>query len=385
MFHSLNGAGVERMLILSVKAGAGHLRAAEALEEACLRYYPEINVLHVNALEYTNPVFSSTFTEGWEILARSLPSLWGMIYEGIETKKAPEKYGNIETLLGKINSHQLIRLIKTFDPQRVICTHFMPAKVIGALRLEKKINSPLGVVITDFDFHSMWIQPGTDRYFVATEEMAFALRPKIDPYAKVHVTGIPVRSDFSRNYQEEDREAIKNSLSLKKEVPVVLVLAGGFGLIPVDKYVRAIAESLESIQIIVMAGKHEKFQKKVRGIEDRYPDKVKSYSFVNNIHEFMACADVIITKSGGLTSSECLAMGKPMVIIKPIPGHEERNAAYLLEHSAGIWITSPDYLVFKLQQLLADKARLSRMKEAALKTAKIYAARDIIETMVEGE
>jgi len=373
----------KRMLILSVKAGAGHLRAAQALAEACEKNHPEIEVRHINALEHTNAVFRNAFSEGYEILTRNLPSVWGMIYENMETRESKERLNKIRNMFSKMNGIALRKVVKDYDPDWIVCTHYMPAKALGQARLDGKLSAPLGVVMTDYDFHVLWIQKGTDIYFVSSEEMAFALGSRAGPSVQIKITGIPVLEAFQKQYPPGPE--LKSALGFKPDLPLLLVLAGGFGLIPVDKFVGVMAEKLKGVQILVISGSHERLKKKVDKISQIYPDQIYSYGFVHTIHEFMAAADIVITKSGGLTSSECLVMGLPMVITKPIPGHEERNATFILENGAGIWVSTADYLVYKVQQLLTKPERIEKMQQAAKRIAKPNAARDIIDAMIHWE
>ena len=283
-------------------------------------------------------------------------------------------------MFGKMNGLALKKVVKDIDPDWIVCTHYMPAKVLGQLRLEGKIRAPLGVVLTDYDFHDLWIQKGTDVYFVSSEEMAYALRARINPDTAIKITGIPVLEAFRDEYPP--RKELRKKFGFTPDLPLLLVLAGGFGLIPVDKFVKVMAEKLYGVRILVVSGSNDRLKKKVDIISSMFPDKVFSYGYVNTIHEFMAASDIVITKSGGLTSSECLVMGLPMVITKPIPGHEERNATFILENGAGIWVSTADYLVYKVRQLLDNPERMEKMRSAAKLIAKPDAAENIIREMM---
>lgn len=372
---------MKRILILSVKAGAGHLRAAQALEAVIRGEYPQISVEHIDALEYTNKAFRRGFTSGYEKLARDLPAIWGMIYEALEEKPPDSKTKALAKLFDNLNAAPLWKKVKEFDPHAVICTHYMPAEVLGPKRLKGELKALLYVTLTDFCIHSMWIQAGTDHYFVASEEMAYALRVKGLQGAKLSVTGIPIMPVFSKDYPAKPE--LRESLGLSPECLTVLLSAGGFGLSEIDSTVGVLAEKLDNVQFLAVAGRNEELRDALVMAAGGHPGKIVTFGFVDNMHELMAASDLAVTKCGGLTSSECLAMGLPMVIIKPIPGQEERNADHLLESGAAVRSHSNAHTVFKVETLLKDPDRLNTMAAAARRSSHPRAAFDVAAQVVK--
>jgi len=373
---------VKRVLILSIKAGAGHLRAAEALEEVFREKYPNIQVRHIEALEYTNRAFRKTFTGAYNKLVTRLPSVWGMIYERLEKKPVDSKTKRLAALFDRINSRRILKEVNAYDPDRILCTHYFPAEILAPRRRKGGLRARIYVTLTDYDIHVMWIQDGVDGYFVATDEMAYALQAKGIGDAKVSVTGIPIMPVFSKRYP--DKRTMRRKLGLRAAPPTVLVAAGGFGLGGVDQTVATLADAAADVQLLAVAGKNKKLHEALEKAAETRQGKIVPFGFVDNMHELMAASDLAVTKSGGLTSSECLAMGLPMVIASPIPGQEERNADFLLENGAAARANSPAHLVFKLQRLLGDRKQLARMRAAARRIAKPRAAYNIAAQVVEG-
>ena len=371
-----------RVLIISVKAGAGHMRAAAAIEEALKEKHPSIDVKNVDALEYTNAAFRKTFSNAYNTLATDLPSIWGYIYETMERKAADSKTKRLATLFDRMNSQAILKLVKEFAPAAIICTHYLPAEILGHARRSGKLAAPVSVVLTDYDIHTMWIQNGVDSYFVATEDMAYALEAKGVDAARVSVTGIPVMPSFSKRHP--DTKAVRAKLGLRAEPPTVLVSAGGFGMAAVDETVEMLAEAAGDVQILAVAGRNEALHAALGAAAARHKGRIVPYGFVTNMNELMAASDFAVTKSGGLTSSECLAMGLPMVIWNPIRGQEERNADYLLEAGAALRANSPAHLVFKVRKLLTDAKLLSRMRAAARRIARPRAAYTIASQVTAG-
>jgi processive 1,2-diacylglycerol beta-glucosyltransferase len=372
----------KKVLILSVKAGAGHLRAAAAIEEVIKQTHPEVEVRNAEALEYTNPAFQASFTSAYNKLASDLPSVWGMIYERMDTKTSTSKSKKFAALIDRLNAAPIVRMVRRYAPDAVICTHYLPAEILGPLRRKGKLAAPLSVTLTDYDIHTMWVQEGVDRYFVATDEMAHALKEKGIGDAKVSVTGIPIMPVFSQ--PQLAPRAMRLKLGLRPEPPTVLLSAGGFGFTRVDQTVAMLADAVDDVQLVALAGRNKKIEKALRAVAASRPGKIVPLGFAGNMHELMAASDFVVSKSGGLTCSECLAMRLPMVIFNPVPGQEERNADYLLENGVTLRANSAANLVYKVRRLLTDEALLARMKNATRQVARPRAAYDIVETVLSG-
>jgi len=365
-------AAVGKVLVLSVKAGAGHVRAAQALEAAFAEEHPEVEVRHVETLAHTNAAFRKSYTGAYEELVRHLPSVWGMIYERMERKSVDSTMKRLAALVDRLNARPLLKQVEAFDPDRIVCTHYLPAELLAPRRRKGKLDCPLFVTLTDYDIHTMWVQPGADGYFVATDEMAHALRAKGVGDATVAVTGIPIMPVFAKRYP--GKAAMRRRLGLRPEPPTVLVAAGGFGLAGIDETVASLADVADDAQLLAIAGRNEKLEAKLRAVAESRPGRIVPFGFVDNMHDLMAASDLAVTKCGGLTSSECMAMGLPMVIIDPIPGQEERNADYLLENGVAVKANSPAHLLYKVGRLLGDPERLAAMSAAARRIAKPRAA-----------
>ena len=371
----------KRVLIISIKAGAGHLRAAQALEEVFAEKHPKREVRHIEALSYTNKTFQKSFTAAYEKLAKDLPSVWGYIYERLEKKPVESTTKRLTTLLDRANSRPLLKEVESYAPDAVICTHYFPAEILAARRRKGKFAAPIFVTLTDYDIHTMWIQKGVDHYFVATDEMAFAMKEKGIGKATVSATGIPVMPVFSTKYPS--RQTMRKRLGLRPSPPTVLVSAGGFGLGKVDETVALLADSVKDVQLVAIAGKNDALKKALDKVAKTRKGKVVPMGFVTNMHELMAASDFAVAKCGGLTSSECLAMGLPMLILSPIPGQEERNSDYLLENGVAVRSNSPAHLLYKFKMLLENPTRLKRMKQATKAIASPKAAYAVAREVVK--
>ena len=235
-------------------------------------------------------------------------------------------------------------------------------------------------VVTDYDVHALWLCRTVDRYYVALPEAAEYLAAIGVPRAKLRVTGIPVDPAFAKPV---DRDSARKHLGLATSVPVLLVAAGGEGIGPLEQLVRALLDLQRPWQIVAIAGKSDKMRRKLEELAPHAGElangapRLCPVGFTTEMDQFMAAADLLVGKAGGLTTSEALARNLPMVLIQPIPGQEERNADHLLEAGAAIRCNNIPVAAWKIATLLDDPVRLSKMKEAARQLARPNAAAEI--------
>jgi processive 1,2-diacylglycerol beta-glucosyltransferase len=240
-------------------------------------------------------------------------------------------------------------------------------------------TAPLFGVVTDFAVHALWIVKHVDCYYVATEEARRQLLRKGLPDGRIRVTGIPVDPVFSTS--ELPRTA-RRKLGLDRDLPTVLLLSGGFGVGPTVELMKSVRELKSPFQLLVVAGANEKMRKEASAAANSLPVPCKVYGFVNNMHELVDAADVVVSKPGGLTASEVTAKGRPLIVIDPIPGQEQRNCEILLESGAAMRLFETADLPYKLELLLGDPARLARLKESARRAGRPRASQEIVRDVI---
>jgi processive 1,2-diacylglycerol beta-glucosyltransferase len=371
----------KRILILHATAGAGHKRAAEALAAAAKIQAPDTEIVVRDILDFTAPIFKKTYAEGYLNLVRTIPELWGYLYTRID-KNATKPYEvEIRKVFNKLNTLTFTKFFKELQPDAVICTHFMPLEILSSAIAEGKTSVPLYCVVTDFAVHSMWVMKNVESYYVANEESKRYMVRHGQAEDRVKCTGIPIDPIFSQSLASEKAKA---RLGLDRNLPAVLILGGGFGVGPTAQLLGSFQHVGSLCQVLVVAGKNEEMQRNAEAIGKTLGCPVKVFGFVNNIHELMDASDLIISKPGGLTSCEVLAKHKPLAIIDPIPGQEQRNCEYLLEIGAAVRLYDIDDAPYKIQELLNDKERLQQMAANAEKAAKSRAAFDIIQDVIAG-
>ena len=367
-----SSGGETSILILHATAGAGHTRAAQAVAAALKPSGCSHRV--VDTLECTSALFRRMYVKSYIKLVQTAPELWGYFYDKSDVVTAADsKRARARLAFDKLNCRSFRALLDETKPEIILCTHFLPLELLSDLKGRGKLNTPVHAIITDVSPHALWIYPHIEHYHVATPSTARELARKGFPAERISVTGIPVDPIFA---QRTPAPAARAKLGLP-EKPTVLMLSGGFGIGPMQQMLSSFADSRSNLSLVVVAGKNAELEKECRTIAAKLPVPVKVYGFVTNMHELMDAADLIVTKPGGLTTTEILAKGKPMALVAPIPGQEQRNCEYLLEEGAAVRLYDVGDSAHYLEKWLGDDARVKRMSAAARAIAQPDAAKAI--------
>jgi len=367
-----------RVLLLSASSGAGHVRAAQALE-ASFRARGDCTVEHVDAMNYVSKLFQNIYEKAYIAMVRRAPGMMGMLYDSTDQ---PWRHESRRLALDRLNTTPMVKLLNKIQPDLCVATHFLPAEIIAWLIAKKKLRTRNAIVVTDYDVHAMWLCRTVDRYFVAIPEAAEYLANIGVPRDKVRVTGIPVDPVFAAPL---DRAEARNHFALDAHAPTLLVATGGYGVGPVEQLVGALLALQRPWQIVAIAGKSDKVRRKLESMAEAAgmlptgKPRLRPVGFTTEMDRYMAAADLLVGKAGGLTSSEAMSRTLPMALIEPIPGQEERNADHLLEAGAAIRCNNLPAAAWKIAALLDDEPRMERMREAARRMGRPHAAADIAE------
>ncbi len=370
----------KKVLLLSASAGAGHIRAAQAIERAMIEMNAAQEVLHVDALQYTNKLFRTLYSKAYIELVNRAPDALGWLYDQFDKPWENERR---RLALNKLNARPFIKMVEEFNADICISTHFLPAELISWLKAKRRLVCPQAVVVTDFDAHAMWLCHHYEQYFVALDETKVYLEKLgIAPH-KISVTGIPIDPIFSRR---KDKSEMRTKHNLKPDVTTILVSAGGFGVGPIKQILQSLLHLKHQVQVVAICGRNEELKNEIQQIADELPPHhhvaMKPIGYTTEMDEYMAASDILLGKPGGLTTSEALAMGLRFVIVNPIPGQEERNSDHLLENGAAIRCNNLPVLAYKIDCLLDDQERFKKMQANALKLARPRAAFDIVEKLL---
>ncbi|MGD0091332.1 MAG: glycosyltransferase [Planctomycetota bacterium] len=342
-----------RVLIYSVSAGAGHVRAAEAVLSAFKRYHPEVEAEHVDVMKLVPTAFRKAYAESYLKFVDSMPSLWGWLYAKTDRMPPASAAACVGKFIQRLNTKDIIAHAAARRPDAILATHFLPAEIFSDLAKKKPakgVTPPkLAVVITDHDVHQFWIHPHVDRYYTASPEIAYLLAERaIDP-ALIRVTGIPCDPLFGELLDDPARQRLRKLLGLAAApTPTLLLNAHGCGVTgaaaasALAEVVNRVLAQGPPLTVLVVCGRNERI-KAALGESIKIPSKsnVQIYGFVTNMHELLGISDLAVTKPGGLSTSECLSRCVPMVLVSPIPGQEERNAEMLLEKGCAVLARTP--------------------------------------------
>ena len=366
-----------RILIATVTAGGGHNAAAAALDEAWRAFRPADAVDRVDLSKFFSPLHKKIYSEGYVKVVERAPDLWGMFFSKTDNAKFVQRFNKWSRTIPSPSRNKFNEHLQDFKPDAILCTHFLPHELLGLLRKKDKSRQPfIATVVTDFEAHALWMDPCVDMYCVAADETKARLVARGIAPENIVVTGIPISGKFS---VKSDAKAVRKAYGLRDDLPLMLVLGGGFGMGPVVEILAELDKAEGQFQILVVAGRNEKLRQKLAAQDHKHPTHVLGFS--SNMHELMAVADLIITKPGGLTTSEALAMGKPLFILNPIPGQEAANSDFLLERGAAAKANRVEDLPFRVGQLIGSK-KLSEMARAAKVLGRPQAAQAICEEVV---
>lgn len=365
--------------ILSVSAGAGHLRAAEALKVAAEAR--GFTAVHIDLMEHVPKLFRKLYADSYLKVVDRHPALWGYLYHTADRQKPDSTLTKLRVALEGLNTRAFLKHLDALAPDQVVCTHFLPAQILSRLIAKKRFAKPVWTVVTDFDVHALWVHPHLTGYCVAAEEVAWRLRDRGIGDTPVTVTGIPIMPAFS---QPLDRASCAKEFGLDPKRTTFLMMSGGFGVGAIDQLAERLLGIDADFQLIALAGRNAELLERLQTIAARHPGRLMAQPFTRTIERVMACADLAISKPGGLTTSECLAVGLPMLVISPIPGQEERNADYLLENGAGLKAHDAAGLEFRVRELLASPQRLAALRANAQRLGRPDSARQVMREVLGG-
>jgi processive 1,2-diacylglycerol beta-glucosyltransferase len=373
---------LKKVLLLSASAGAGHMRAAEAIEKAFKQRADgeSREVQHLDILNYTNKVFRHFYSKAYIDLVNKLPEVPGWMYDKLDK---PWKNERRRLALDKLNTRPFVKLLREYQPDLIVCTHFLPAEIVSWLKAKERLASRQVIIVTDFDVHAMWLVHHYEHYFVVIEEARVYLEALGIPPSKITVSGLPIDPVFAK---KKDKQEMRAKHGLAPDRTTILLSAGGFGVGSVGALVNSLLPLQHRAQIVAICGRNEELKKRLSRQAARARSDatvlLKPFGYTQQMDELMAAADLVVGKPGGLTTSEALAKGLVFVIVNPIPGQEERNSDHLLESAVAVRCNNLRTLSYKLDRLLADPARLASMQANARKMGRPNAANEIVDQLV---
>lgn len=331
-------------MLVSCSSGLGHVRAAEALFLHAKTKDPNWQIEHIDLAKFSSPFISFPATTGYTFLVRHLPRVFKILYDFSDS---PFRAASLEKLapLARLCAPRLLKHISDFAPERIICTHFLAAPLLK--KFQK--NIPIDMVITDYSANKIWFSPFVRRYFVGHEHTR---QGAPEAAAEMIISGLPLHQKFLK---EKNTEEIKNKLNIPTGRPTILLLAGGDGLIDSSHIASQILSGANNLNLIAIAGKkNQKIYEKLNRLQPG-ANHFQVIKFTEDIDELMRIADIVISKPGGLTVNECLHLGKPLLMINPIPGQEEANAEFIEKYNYGVRLRPGEKVTDWINKILGQK------------------------------
>ena len=383
------------------------MRAANALKEYILARDENSVVEIYDTIEYISPFINKAVTSGYVYTATKTPKLFGSMYKSTDKDTSFNKL--VEKTIAGLHK-RLLPMIEEFDPDIVITTHSFATELISAIKIKEKYHFPIVSIVTDFAVHKIYINNGVDAYILSSEEMVGQMVERGIPKNMVFPYGIPIKKEFLNKI---DRQKAFEEEGLDPDIPVILIMAGSFGVTDVLKIYHKIVKSMADFQIILITGKNERlyetFEKYLSKIEinnaiyeirKEYPELKKNSSrnysrhkkpskptklmfYTDCVEKYMQMSDLIVTKPGGLTVTESIATGLPMGIFKAIPGQEEQNADYLVRNGMAVRLAKDKTCTETITDLILHPDKLKAMKRAVIKNNKGNSCERIYELMLK--
>lgn len=332
------------ILILSAPYGNGHRAAAQAIAEGIERLRPEAE---------TTLVELGRGERFYRALLKHVPGLWEELHR--ETSR-PAGLCLTASTAQALFQRRIRSLVSGLRPACLVCVHPFAVQAADELRQRGRLSVPVFTVITDFAVHPLWYHPGADRHFAPSPEAAASLLAFGAAAESVSVTGIPISLAFG------DSDPSPES---RPKRPKILIAGGGLGLGPAGLAIEHLDTLGVQADIVLVTGGNSNLFRQARQWQEDGRLWLHPLGFTRKMPQLMRSADLLITKAGGLTCSEALACGLPMIIFRPLPGHEEANARHLVDQGAAIRLDDPLRLTAEVSGLLTPGEGLERLRRMA--------------------
>lgn len=367
----------KRILLMYISENSGHHSASLALEKAFRELSDNTEIMNVNSFHYTNPILEKIVNRAYMGVIKRTPEVWSYLYDN---PRIVEKTQRLRDSIHRYNSQKTKNLLERFRPHAVICTQAFPCGIIADYKKTFGHNTLLAGVLTDYAPHAYWLYDNVDMYFVPSDEAKERFISNGISPDRIELAGIPIDTKFKKVI---DKKRVLNSLGLSEKEPVILMMGGSQGIGPIKDLIKVLNKSSASFQIIAVSGGNKKLYRYLRKITPRLNKKSVALGYADNVDELMAVSSLIVTKPGGITISEALTKGLPLLIVKPIPGHEQMNTEHLLKNKMAIRADSLQDAEIFIKELLSKPHALKNIQERARKFSKPDSALNIARTILK--
>lgn len=351
----------KKILLMYITNVSGHHSATLAIERAIETFNPHPQVLNIDGFGYTYPIMEKLTHAIYMTVIKKIPCIWDFLYDNPSVTK---KTNGIKEFIHRKNQGKIKKLIESENCKVVVCSQAFPCGMVAYYKKHSLADIKLIAVVTDFIPHSYWVYDEIDFYVVGSKEAKETLINKGVSQEKIRLLGIPIDPKFS---EKLDRSQVARELNMTLDRPVVLMMGGGHGIGPISRLIKVLDNAEIKAHFIVVAGINNKLFNHLKNA--RFKNKIHLYGYIDYVDKLMTVADILITKPGGITTSEALAKNLPMLIIRPLPGQEQNNTNFLLKYGVAQKSENIDDSIKKLNFLLNDRKNLSLMRENISKIA----------------
>lgn len=360
-----------RITVLSCTYGGGHHRVAEVLAQE-FRRLPGCEVEEYDYIEtFIGHIYNAITTFLYIGSVRWAPWAWRWFYQA--TSAIPYD-SPMQRFINGMGKRRLTRFLESHQPDLVVCTYCVPAGALSELKLAHRTEVPCATVVTDHAVHSQWVHPGVDLFIVSSEFVREGMVARGIPAERIRATGIPIDARFTAS---GDRRVMRQAHALDADRPTILVMVGAANLLrqPLAlEFYRVLADLPHAVQILFVCGRDERLRRAAQALAPAVRNPVRVYGFVDDVYDLMAMSDLMVSKPGGVTTSEALAAELPLVLVSPVPGQEEENVSYLTHLGAAVVAATPAEVHRAVLDLVTHPDRLEKMRDAAHRVGRAGAA-----------
>ena len=364
-----------KILIMSVRAGYGHHSTAKAIIEYFVERGHDCEMLDI--FDYVNTRLGNTIQDMYLLSTKYLYKPYGKVYNRMNQEEEPYDKISLTSFFSTLITRKLKSYVKNFAPDLIIGTHSYAAVVMTLMREKNYINCPLMGIVTDFTVHPFWESTDLDHYIIPHSSLTYQMCKKGIKKEALLPIGIPIKKEFSSQLPKQTAREI---LGLDIDKPTILVMMGSMGFGNIAENLMEIDEFDTDFQVMVVCGTNEKAKKSID--KTKWDKPIYTYGFVNNVDVMMDAADLIISKPGGLTTSESLAKGLPMISLNPLPGQENKNISFLTNNGAAISVNDDFSVSEALYQFFFEKWRIELINEAIANLQKPHSTKDLYEFII---
>ena len=362
------------ILVMSVRAGYGHHSTGKAIIEYLQNAGHRCEMLDI--FDYINPLLGNSIQDGYLLSTKYLSQYYGRIYGKLTEKDEPYNKHSITAILSNAVSKRLRQYVYEFEPDAIIGTHSYAGVVTTILKKQKVCTCMTYGIVTDFTVHPFWESTELDYYVIPDELLGYQMQKKgIDKRTLLPI-GIPRRQQFSK---KNDTHEARQKLGIADK-QTILIMMGSMGYGNVSQSLEVLDEFDADFQVLCVCGSNEKLRSMLD--QKTYSKEIHIYGFVNNVDVMMDASDIIISKPGGLTTSEAFAKGLPMITMNPLPGQEDRNTDFLVNCGAVIAVNDRFHLNEALNQIFNCSWRLDHMNESVKHIGKPESTKNLCEFII---